>query len=267
MLRTCLRALAHVTTIFAAALCVNAAAAEVRVAVAANFAAPLAALAPGFASSSGHSLKVSTGATGKFYTQILAGAPFDVLLAADQATPTKLSQAGLAVAASQFSYATGRLVLWSATPGLVDAHGVVLGRGKFQYLALANPRTAPYGRAATQVLKSLALLETLRPKWVVGESVAQAYQFVATGNAELGFVALSQLPLKQGSPDATLAGSFWLVPASLHEPIRQDAVLLKSGANNPAAAEFLAYLKTDAARRVLQDFGYGLSAPLVNVSR
>jgi molybdate transport system substrate-binding protein len=242
-------------------------AAEVRVAVAANFAAPLAALAPGFATSTGHSLKISNGATGKFYTQIQAGAPFDVLLAADEATPAKLAQEGHALAASQFTYAMGRLVLWSATPGLVDATGAVLGRGDFRYLAMANPKTAPYGRAAMQVLKHLALTEALRRKWVVGESVAQAYQFVATGNAELGFVALSQLPLKQGRPDPDAAGSFWLVPASMHEPLRQDAVLLKAGANNPAATALLTYLKTDAARRVLQDFGYGLSTPMVNVQR
>jgi molybdate transport system substrate-binding protein len=251
---------------WACGMCSAALAAEVRVAVAANFAAPLAALAAGFASSSGHSLKVSTGATGKFYTQIKAGAPFDVLLAADEATPTRLAQEGLAVATSQFNYATGRLVLWSATPSLVDGSGAVLGRGAFAYLALANPKTAPYGRAAMQVLKHLALTETLRRKWVVGESVAQAYQFVATGNAELGFVALSQLPLKQGRPDG-VAGSFWVVPASMHEPIRQDAVLLKTGANNLAAAAFLAYLKSDAARRVLQDFGYSSPNSVVSATK
>jgi molybdate transport system substrate-binding protein len=235
-------------------------AAEVRVAVAANFAAPLAAMAEGFARSSGHSLKISAGATGKFYTQIKAGAPFDVLLAADTNTPRRLVQEGLGLAGSQFNYANGRLVLWSATPGLVDGAGAVLSRGAFKHLAIANPQTAPYGQAAVQVMQALGLVAALKPKWVVGESVAQAYQFVFTGNAELGFVALSQLPLPlQLQTTATtrvVTGSRWLVPASLHSPIQQDAVMLLAGASNPAASALMAYLKSHAAKQVLLAFGY-----------
>jgi molybdate transport system substrate-binding protein len=244
--------------------------AEVRVAVAANFAAPLAALAEGFQRSTGHTLKVSAGATGKFYSQIKAGAPFDVLLAADASTPSRLVQEGLAVAGSQFNYANGRLVLWSATPGLVDAAGAVLSRGAFKHLAIANPKTAPYGQAAVQVMQALGLVAALKPKWVVGESVAQAYQFVVTGNAELGFVALSQTQLQtqtqtplqvqtqspSGASAQPPAGSRWLVPASLHSPIQQDAVMLLAGATNPAASALMAYLKGDAAKPVLLSFGY-----------
>jgi molybdate transport system substrate-binding protein len=227
-------------------------AAEVRVAVAANFAAPLVAMTEGFEKSTGHTLKISAGATGKFYTQIKAGAPFDVLLAADTSTPRRLVQEGLAVAGSHFNYANGRLVLWSATPGLVDQGGGVLSSGAFKHLAIANPQTAPYGQAAVQVMQALGLVATLKPKWVVGESVAQAYQFVFTGNAELGFVALSQLPRHAPAQ----AGSHWLVPAALHDPIQQDAVILLAGAKNPAASALMAYLKSDAAKQVLLSFGY-----------
>ncbi len=265
----------------AAALALAAAAvpgAEVHVAVAANFALPLARIGAGFTAATGHRLKVSAGATGKFYSQIVAGAPFEVLIAADGETPKRLVAEGRAVAGSNFTYAVGRLVLWSAQPGRVDDQGAVLRSGRFAHLAIANPKTAPYGAAAMAVLKSLGLAEALAPKLVTGESIAQTFQFVATGNAELGFVALSQViavgrPPGDARPAAARSsgaaggaasapgeapgGSGWVVPERLHDPIRQDAVLLHPGAGNPAAAAFLAYLKSPAARQVIRAFGYG----------
>lgn len=226
---------------------------EVQVAVAANFAGPLAKIGDGFGAATGHTLKVSVGATGKFYSQIVAGAPFEVLIAADDETPAKLIKEGLAVAGSNFTYAIGKLVLWSAQPGLVDDQGAVLGSGKFSHLAVANPKLAPYGQAGMEVLKARGLQDAIAPRLVTGETIAQTYQFIATGNAELGFVALSQI----AAPGKPIAGSYWLVPASLHNEIRQDAVLLKAGEKNPAAAALLAYLKSDAAKSVIQAYGYG----------
>lgn len=234
--------------------CSAARAGEVQVAVAANFAGPLARIAEGFAKVSGHTLKLSSGATGKFYAQVVAGAPFEVLLAADDETPRRLLTEGHGVPGSAFTYAIGRLVLWSARPGFVDDQGAVLAGSGFEHLAIANPKVAPYGQAAVQVLKARGQLERLTPRLVTGETIAQAYQFVATGNAELGFVALSQVAV----PGKPAAGSYWTVPQALHEPIRQDAVLLKAGAANPAAAALLAYLKSDAARALIQAWGYGL---------
>lgn len=228
-------------------------AAEVQVAVAANFAAPLARLGQDFRAATGHVLKLSSGATGKFYAQIVSGAPFEVLLAADEATPLRLVAEGHGVAGSRFTYALGRLALWSAQPGFVGADGAVLASERFRHLAIANPKVAPYGAAAQQVLEARGLAGALAPKLVTGESIAQAYQFVFTGNAELGFVALSQLVVPGRPPP----GSYWLVPASLHREIRQDAVLLQAGVGKPAAAALLAFLKTDAARRVIEAHGYG----------
>jgi molybdate transport system substrate-binding protein len=227
---------------------------EVQVAVAANFAGALAKVAEGFTAATGHTLKVSSGATGRFYAQIVAGAPFEVLIAADDETPKKLVGEGHAVAGSNFTYAIGKLVLWSAQPGFVDEQGAVLAAGKFAHLAIANPKLAPYGAAALQVLKARGLGDALAPKLVTAESIAQAYQFVATGNAELGFVALSQVAL----PGKPVTGSYWLVPPALYGEIRQDAVLLRAGEKNPAAAALLAYLKGEPARRVIRDYGYGL---------
>jgi len=236
-----------------AGLCfVPAHAGVVQVAVAANFAAPMARIAEAFQAASGHTLKLSSGATGKFHAQIVAGAPFEVLLAADTRTPQQLAETGHAVAASRFTYATGRLVLWSATPGFVDPQGAVLAAGGFAHLAIANPKTAPYGAAALQVLRARGLAEVLAPKLVTGESVAQAYQFVATGNAQLGFVALSQL----SAPGRPALGSMWRVPVELHEPIRQDAALLRAGASSQAALALLAYLRSDAARTIIRAYGY-----------
>jgi molybdate transport system substrate-binding protein len=227
-------------------------AAEVQVAVAANFAKPLEAIAKDFSAATGHTLKISAGATGKLYSQIVAGAPFEVLLAADQATPARLLAEGHAVAGSAFTYAIGKLALWSARPGLVDEQGTVLAHGTFAHIAIANPKLAPYGAAAMEVLRARGLEAALAAKLVTGESIAQTCQFVATGNAELGFVALSQV-LTPGRPTG---GSLWLVPPTLYTPIRQDAVLLKAGDGNPAASALLAWLKSEPARRVLEIYGY-----------
>jgi len=244
------------TLLVGAALCVAAVAAqagEVAVAVAANFAGPLAKIGEGFSAATGHTLKVSAGATGKFYAQIVAGAPFEVLIAADDETPKKLIAEGYAAAGTNFTYAIGKLVLWSAQPGLVDDQGAVLASAKFAHLAIANPKIAPYGAAGLEVLKARGLSDAVAPKLVTAESIAQAYQFIATGNAELGFVALSQVAV----PGKPATGSMWLVPQSLYGEIRQDAVLLKAGEKNPAAAALLAYMKTAPAKSVIQAFGYG----------
>ncbi|MDP1901481.1 MAG: molybdate ABC transporter substrate-binding protein [Rubrivivax sp.] len=226
---------------------------EVQVAVAANFAGALGKIGEGFTAATGHRLKLSSGATGKLRSQIVAGAPFEVFLAADDAAPKRLEAEGHAVPGTRFTYAVGRLALWSAQPGFVDAQGAVLAKGRFAHLAVGNARLAPYGAAAAEVIAAQGLTQALAPKLVTGESIAQTYQFVATGNAELGFVAWSQL-LVPGKP---VGGSHWLVPAALHAPIRQDAVLLKAGEKNPAALALLAWLKSEPARQVMQTFGYG----------
>ncbi|MDC6171313.1 molybdate ABC transporter substrate-binding protein [Paucibacter sp. XJ19-41] len=230
-------------------------AAEVQVAVAANFSAAMQKIAQAFEQDSGHQVRLAFGSTGKFYAQIRNGAPFQLLLAADDTTPERLVAEGLGLAESRFSYATGRLVLWSKQPGLVDAQGAVLRKaGAFERIALADPKVAPYGAAAIQALGKLGLLEALTPKFVQGESIAQTYQFIATENAALGFVALSQVQV-----DGRIAqGSAWIVPAHLHEPIRQDALLLKAGLGNPAAAALLQYLRGDKARAIIRAHGYEL---------
>ncbi|WP_457788585.1 molybdate ABC transporter substrate-binding protein [Pseudomonas sp. PL-6] len=229
-------------------------AAEVQVAVAANFTAPLQAIAPRFEQATGHKLVASFGATGQFYAQIKHGAPFDVLLAADDSTPARLESEGDAVPGSRFTYAIGSLVLWSADVDTLDGSPAALHAGAFTHLAIANPQTAPYGLAAIQVLEKLGLHETLRPKLVEGQSIAKALHFVATGNAELGFVALSQV-YRNGQLSS---GSAWMVPQALYDPIKQDAVLLKQGANNPAAAALLEYLKGPEAAAIIESFGYKL---------
>jgi molybdate transport system substrate-binding protein len=227
---------------------------EVQVAVAANFTAPMKQIAADFAKATGHRAVLAFGATGKLYAQIANGAPFEVFLAADETTPAKLEKEGHAVAGSRFTYAVGKLVLWSAQPGFVDAKGEVLNGGNFNKLSIANPKTAPYGAAAIQTLTRLKLLATLQPKFVQGENIAQTLQFVSTGNAELGFVALSQV-FKDGK---ITSGSAWIVPGELHDPIHQDAALLTKGKDSAAAAALLAYLKGDPARTVIRSFGYAL---------
>ncbi len=237
--------------------CAGVAAETVRVAVAANFAATMQPIAAAFEKDTGHKLLLSSGATGKFHAQIRNGAPFDVLLSADAETPALLEADAAAVAGSRFTYALGRLVLWSARPGVVDDQGAVLRRGAFAHLALANPKTAPYGAAAIEVLTSMDLLGPLRPKFVQGENIAQAHQFVATGNAEIGFIALSQV-WREGR---LASGSAWLVPAALHRPIRQDAVLLAGARDNAATQALLRYLKSDKVRAIVRSFGYELPPP------
>jgi molybdate transport system substrate-binding protein len=237
-----------------ATLALTAHAEEVQVAVAANFTAPMQKIAADFEKDTGHKAALSFGSTGKFYAQIKNGAPFEVLLAADDETPAKLEQEGAAVTGSRFTYAIGRLVLWSARTAIVDDQGAVLKKGGFDHLALANPRLAPYGAAAVEAMKALGVHDSLAPKFVQAENIAQAYQFVATENALLGFVALSQV-LEGGK---LKSGSAWIVPANLHSPIRQDAVILDKGRGNPAAEALLKYLKGDKARAVIKAYGYDL---------
>ena len=227
---------------------------EVQVAVAANFTAPMQQIAAGFEKETGHKAALSFGATGKFYAQIVNGAPFEVFLAADDTTPARLEKEGHAVPGSRFTYAVGTLVLWSAKPDFVDAKGEVLKGGNFNKVSIANPKTAPYGAAAVETLKKLNLLDAVQPKFVQGENISQTLQFVSTGNADLGFVALSQV-FKDGKLSG---GSAWIVPGEFHEPIYQDAAILAKGKDNAAATALLAYLKGDKARAVIRSFGYDL---------
>lgn len=227
-------------------------AASATIAVAANFAEPMRALAAMLEQTTGHRLELSVGATGRLYAQIRNGAPFDAFLAADSRAPTQLDADGLTVPGSRFTYATGQLVLWSAQPGLVDAQGTVLQTARFSKLAIANPKTAPYGAAALEVMTQLGLIDTLNPKLVQGESIGQTYNFVFTGNAELGFVSLSQV-LDGGQ---LKSGSMWRVPRTLHAQIRQDAVLLQRGVNNAAARALMALLRSPQGQAVIRSFGY-----------
>lgn len=227
---------------------------DVSVAVAANFTAALQRLAPEFERTSGHTLLASFGATGKLYAQIKNGAPFDVLLSADDETPLKLEQEGLGVAGTRFTYATGRLVVWSPNPDLVDDRGEILKKGEFAHLAIANPKTAPYGAAASQVMRKLGVWDRIASKLVYGENITQTAQFIHSGNAELGFIALSQVR----SLPPTQRGSHWLVSADLYQPLRQDAVLLAHAADKPSARAFLEYLRSPRARTIIQELGYDL---------
>jgi len=227
---------------------------EVQVAVAANFTAPAKLIAARFERETGHKAVLAFGSTGKFYAQIRNGAPFEVLLAADDTTPARLEEEGMAVPGHRFTYAVGQLVLWSADPDLVDDNGEVLEQGRFRHLAIANPKTAPYGAAAIETLTALEVLDAVRPKLVQGENIAQTHQFVMSGNAELGFVALSQV----WQDGRLTSGSGWVVPETLHDPIRQDAVLLDRGKGNGAAVAWLDFLKGEEARAVIHAFGYGL---------
>ncbi|WP_265943157.1 molybdate ABC transporter substrate-binding protein [Dechloromonas sp. A34] len=227
---------------------------EVQVAVAANFTAPMHQIAALFEKDTGHKAVLSFGATGKFYAQIANGAPFELFLAADDETPARLEKEGQGVAGSRFTYAIGKLVLWSANPELVDGKGEILKTGNFRHLALANPKTAPYGAAAIESMTRLGVLNKLQERFVQGENISQTQQFVVTGNAELGFVALSQVT-KDGK---LTAGSAWVVPADYYQPIRQDALMLARGKGKAAPAALLAYLKGDKARAVIRSFGYDL---------
>ncbi|WP_420042206.1 molybdate ABC transporter substrate-binding protein [Pseudomonas fulva] len=227
---------------------------QVQVAVAANFTAPMQAIARAFEQDTGHSVQASYGATGQFYAQISHGAPFEVFLSADDSTPAKLEQEGQSVPGSRFTYAIGTLVLWSPQAGFVDDQGAVLEKGDFKHLSIANPKAAPYGLAATQTLDKLGLSDKLKSKIVEGQNITQALQFVSTGNAELGFVALSQV-YKDGK---ITSGSAWVVPETMYQPIRQDALLLKKGEANPAAKALIEYLKGPKAAEIIKAYGYKL---------
>lgn len=255
MRATSLRVTLKSLAIAAATLSIGSAFAdEIQVAVAANFTAPIQAIAKDFEKDTGHKLVASFGATGQFYTQIKNGAPFEVFLAADDTTPARLESENEIVTGSRFTYAVGTLALWSAKEGYVDDKGQVLKDNAYQHLSIANPKAAPYGLAATQVLDKLGLTAATQAKIVEGQSIAQAYQFVQTGNAELGFVALSQV-FKDGK---LTSGSAWIVPADLHEPIKQDAVILNKGKDNAAAKALMNYLKGPKAAAVIKSFGYQL---------
>ncbi|MDQ2820694.1 MAG: molybdate ABC transporter substrate-binding protein [Pseudomonadota bacterium] len=240
--------------LLAAAFAAPAFADEVQVAVAANFTAPMKVIAAQFEKDTGHKVQASYGATGKFYAQIQNGAPFDILLAADDETPARLDKENATVARSRFTYAIGKLVLWSPQAGMVDDKGAVLKTGKFDHLSVASPKLAPYGLAAQETLQKLNLFSALQPKFVTGENIGQTYQFVASGAAQLGFVAMSQVY----EDNKLKAGSAWVVPSNLYSPIRQDAVVLSKGGNKPAVTAFIAYLKSEKARTVIRSYGYDL---------
>lgn len=227
-------------------------AADAHIAVAANFADPIKAIASVLQKTTGHTLKISVGATGGLYAQIRNGAPFDAMLAADTKTPAQLEADGLAQPGSRFTYATGKLVLWSADAAKVDAQGAVLKGGAFRKLALANPKTAPYGAAAVQTMDKLGLTAALTQKLVQGESIGQTYNFAFTGNAEIAFVAMSQV-LEGGR---LKGGSMWVVPQNLYAPIEQGAVLLKRGANNEAAVALMKLLQSQNIKTLIRSYGY-----------
>ncbi len=226
--------------------------AQTNIAVAANFTAAAKEIAQAFKQETGHEAILSFGSTGKLYTQIAHGAPFEVFLAADQKRPQKAETEGLGVTGSRFTYASGKIVLYSTDASLIDADAKVLGKvDAFNKIAIANPKTAPYGSAAVSALKKMKLYDTIKSKIVQGDNIAQTHQFVSTGNAQLGFVALSQVIKQQG-------GSKWLVPQELYAPIRQDGVLLKKGENSEAAKAFLGFLKGQSAHRIIEKYGYAI---------
>jgi len=225
---------------------------EVKVAVAANFAQTLKEIATVFEKDTGHKLAITQGSTGKLYAQISQGAPFEVFLSADDETPEKLVTEGKAINGTRFTYAIGRLALWSPKPDLVDEGGQVLKTDKFRFLAIANARVAPYGRAAVQVMQKLGVLASIEPRVVQGESITQTFQFISTGNAQLGFVALSQI----NDNGKIKTGSAWIVPENMHEPLRQDAVLLNPGKDSAAATALLNFLKSEKAKKIIATYGY-----------
>lgn len=229
-------------------------AAEAQVAVAANFAEPIKAIAAVLEKTTGHTLRISTGASGAFYTQIRNGAPFDVFLSADNERPEMLEKDGLAQPGTRFTYATGQLVLWSAKPGRVDGQGAVLKAADLGKVAHANAKTAPYGAAALQVLDKLGLKDTLRTRLVQGESIGQTFNFVKTGNADVGFVAMAQV-LEGGR---LKEGSMWVIPKAHYLPIRQDAVLLKRGADNAAAQALIKLLQSPDIQDLIRRYGYDI---------
>ena len=221
----------------------------IRVAVASNFKAAMIPIAERFKASTKHNVALSFGSTGKYYAQIINGAPFDLFFAADVERPMQLEKDGLVLPNSRFTYAIGKLVLWSAKPELVDSQGHVLQNSHFRHLALANPRFAPYGQAAQQVLQARGVWEQLMSRLVYGENIAQTFQFVNSANAELGFVALSQIKNAKHAAQ----GSFWYIPQALYKPIQQQVVLLKE---NAAARSLLSFMRSEQALQIMHDYGY-----------
>ncbi|NWG30384.1 MAG: molybdate ABC transporter substrate-binding protein [Rhodocyclaceae bacterium] len=228
---------------------------DVQVAVGANFNAPMKIIAADFEKDTGHKAVVSLGTVGKFFAQIKSGAPFEVLISSDKETPDRLVAEGLAIESTRRTYAYGRLVLWSAKPNYVDAKGEVLKKGAFKHLALANPKLAVYGAAGQEALKHMGVLDAVQSRIVLAENITQAHQFISTGNAELGFVALSQIVGKDGG---IASGSAWVLPADLYPQIKQDAIVLNLGRDKPAAKALVDYLKTPKARAVIKAYGYEL---------
>ena len=225
---------------------------EVSVAVASNFTAPMKVIAQAFERDTGHKAILSFGATGQFYAQIKNGAPFAVLLAADDETPVKLEKDGFGVEGTRFTYAVGKVVLWSKKPGFVDDKGEVLRSGTFTKIAIANPKLAPYGLAAMQVLQRLDVSARVTPKIVEASNIGQTFQFVSSGNAALGFVALSQV-FENGKMKE---GSGWIVPSTMYDPIKQDAMLLMHARTNIAAQALLQYLRNEKTKAIILSFGY-----------
>jgi len=231
-------------------------AATTLVTVASDFTKPMTEIAAAFEKASGHTAKLSFGSSGKAFAQIQSGAPFEVYLSASEKYPLELEKSGFAVIDSHFVYAIGKLVLWSATPGYVDDQGKILTTGGFKHIALADPSHAPYGVVAEEVMKNLGVLDKLRPLFVQGENISQTFQFVSTGNAELGFVGLAQvIDINSGKIGN---GSGWIIPDNLHSPFRQMAVLLKTGAENPAAHALVHFLKSPTALAIIEKYGFGL---------
>lgn len=232
------------------------------VAVASNFTKPMTEIVAEFEKTTGHTAQLSFGSSGKFVSQIENGAPFEIFLAADDKSSQKLKEAGLVVAESRFTYALGKLALWSNSENYIDEKGEILSKGGFEHIALADSKLAPYGMAALEVLKNKKILEKLEPLFVLGENISQTHQFVSTGNAELGFVALSQV----SENGKITSGSGWIVPQALYTPIKQDAILLTLGAENPAAKALLDYLKTASALAIIKKYGYDLPNVYAHVS-
>jgi len=246
------KAIKKITLVLLLSMVFSVNATELKVAVAANFAQTLKEISTVFEKDTGHKLAITQGSTGKLYAQISQGAPFEVFLSADDETPERLITEGKAISGTRFTYAIGRLALWSPRPDLVDEGGQVLKTDKFRFLAIANARVAPYGRAAVQVMQKLGVLASIEPRVVQGESITQTFQFVSTGNAQLGFVALSQI----SENGKIKSGSAWIVPENLHEQLRQDAVLLNPGKDSPAASALLNFLKSDKAKKIIASHGY-----------
>ena len=239
-----------------AVLSLTAQAETVLVAVASDFTKPMTEIAAAFEKTTGHHVNLAFGSSGKAFAQIQSGAPYEIYLSASEKYPIELEKSGHAVANSGFVYAIGKLVLWSATPGYVDDQGKILKAANFKHLALADPAHAPYGVVAEEVMKNLGMLEKLRPLFVMGENIAQTFQFVSTGNAELGFVGLAQVI--DANTGKIGSGSGWIIPGNLHSPFRQSAVLLKKGIENPAAPALMAYLKSSPALAIIGKYGFGL---------